>query len=80
MHNNLYLKRKKKKKKGKREKEKPTFSTRSHSNPGNMGISVQRAFSSGRGELMGLDYLWLSGFQIDTINIQTLNLAGCSRC
>jgi hypothetical protein len=41
-------------------------------------LSSQKAFLE-EGQLMDLYYLWLSGFQIDTINIQTLNSAGSSR-
>lgn len=45
------------------------------------GISRRKAFLVGLGggvRSMDLYYLWLSGFQIDTINIQSLNSAGSS--
>lgn len=41
-------------------------------------LAAKKAFLM-EGELMDLYYLWLSGFQIDTINIQTLSSAGSSR-
>lgn len=75
MHNNLYLKKKKKgKKRNQLSAHDPTVTLAV------WALASRELSPLERGELMGLDYLWLSGFQIDTINIQTLNLAGCSRC